>query len=165
MAETSRPERSAASQRRGGEAEGADRLHRPYLRRTRGTAGDRGDPGVVKIHGHISRGQSRDIVLTKNHYRQLSSDSAFWDVLKAVLSTRTFLFIGCSMSDPDIFALLDEVIEEGRLRVASGESEEPPPLHYALLSGEAWKPAFVRHLRDDYRIAALPVRNGPDGSR
>ena len=123
-----------------------------------------GHAGVVKIHGHISGHDSKEIVLTKNHYRQLSSDSAFWDVLKTLLSTRTFLFIGCSMSDPDIFALLDEVIEEFRLLGEVSPSEpERPPLHYALLSRDARKPAFVRHLRDDYRIATLPVPDGPDG--
>jgi hypothetical protein len=118
-----------------------------------------GQPGVVKIHGDISCDSARDIVLTKNHYRQLFSDTAFWDVLKSLLSTRTFLFIGCSMTDPDIFALMDEVLEECHL---ISDSRDSLPLHFALVSQRVWKPAFIRHLREDYRIACLPVPPGPD---
>lgn len=121
-----------------------------------------GEPGVVKLHGDINGDDG--IILTKNHYRSLSSDLAFTAVLKALLSTRTFLFIGCSMTDPDIFALLDEVIEECQfLRYNTPRGKEWPPLHYALLSEESRPAAFVRHLRNDYRIATLPVTNGGDG--
>lgn len=121
-----------------------------------------GEPGLIKIHGDFSREKS--IILTKSHFRRLSYESPFWSVLKALISTRTFLFIGCSLRDPDVFSLLDEVIEECRVPSDSGQADPGPPMHYALLPLDEANAPFIRHLRSDYQIATLPVPTGSDGA-
>jgi hypothetical protein len=57
-------------------------------------------PKIIKIHGDLDHPDS--IVITANDYKSaMKSDRGFSSTLKFLLSTRTFLFIGYSITDPD----------------------------------------------------------------
>jgi hypothetical protein len=61
---------------------------------------------IVKAHGCVSNAQK--IILTRSHYfEQRQKFGTFYNVLDALFITNTLLFIGYSLSDPDIQLLLE----------------------------------------------------------
>jgi hypothetical protein len=63
---------------------------------------------VIKAHGCVSN--PRKIVLSRSSYYRARRDHAgFYDVLDALLLTNTLLFVGCSLTDPDIQLVLEAV--------------------------------------------------------
>lgn len=77
------------------------------------------DPWVFHLHGAAAR--PRGCVLAWRHYQQLSHGSASWrDSLATLVRSRRLLFLGYSVSDPDVTAIL----EEFHVR-SGGEAEQP----------------------------------------
>jgi len=77
---------------------------------------------VVKAHGCVSRPQ--EIILSRSSYYKARRDHGkFYSVLDALFLTNTILFIGCSLTDPDIQLVLENVN-------LSAPSAHP---HYALV--------------------------------
>jgi hypothetical protein len=65
-----------------------------------------GAPVLFKIHGSIDAPQK--VILTRSDYSAVRRDGArSMEVLQALLLTRTSLFVGYSLSDPDIQLLLE----------------------------------------------------------
>lgn len=62
---------------------------------------------LIKVHGsvdHLSR-----VVFTREEYATARyAFSHFYDVMPALISTQTFLFIGYSLADPDINLILED---------------------------------------------------------
>jgi hypothetical protein len=73
---------------------------------------------LVKMHGSVDEPQK--IILTRSEYRDLRFTTQVYDVLNALLLTRTFLFVGYSLGDPDLQLML----ENFKARYVSG------PIHY-----------------------------------
>lgn len=85
------------------------------------------EPIIVKLHGSID--EPSKIILTRSDYARLHRDgSTALDVVRALMWTRTFLFVGYSLSDPDLQALLQDVF-------AARWSQNVSP-HYILISKE-----------------------------
>jgi hypothetical protein len=83
----------------------------------------RGDPVLVKIHGSVD--DLEKIVLTQSDYARLHvAGRHTLDVLQALFLTRVVLFVGYSMSDPDIRLLLQNTV--------GGRNQAPS--HYMLTS-------------------------------
>ncbi|XYI04195.1 SIR2 family NAD-dependent protein deacylase [Sorangium sp. So ce1128] len=62
---------------------------------------------IYKVHGTISA--AHEMVFTRSDYA--SARNAFpasYQILTALVLTHTFLFIGCSLSDPDIALILED---------------------------------------------------------
>jgi hypothetical protein len=77
---------------------------------------------VVKAHGCLS--QPENIILSRSSYYRAKRDySGFYSVLDALFLTQTILFVGCSLTDPDI----QLVLENANI---SASSSHP---HYALV--------------------------------
>ncbi len=105
---------------------------------------------VIKTHGDV--GNNPSVVLTKTHYRNLMHfNKAFNEELIALLSLKTFLFIGSSLRDHDLLRLMDE----GKLTY---ESNFGP--HYVFLFDEEVDVSFLRYLRDSYNIHAIVSKAG-----
>jgi hypothetical protein len=118
-----------------------------------------GASGIIKVHGDIDTPQS--LVLTRSKYRHLANEPSVRSVLKTLISAKSFLFIGCSLTDPDILAVMDEMLEESRILERSPDAGDPAAeriLHYAILPEKEAPSAFVKHLRKDYGIATFPLR-------
>lgn len=70
---------------------------------------------VIKLHGTITAPDK--LIFTLSDYAQArSSANQVYDLVRALLCTHTFLFIGCGLDDPDIKLLL----EDYRYKHASG---------------------------------------------
>jgi hypothetical protein len=77
---------------------------------------------IIKAHGCVS--DPSRIVLTRSQYfKERQMHSAFYDVLDALFLTNTILFIGYSLSDPDIQLIL----ENASISASSAHT------HYALV--------------------------------
>lgn len=64
-------------------------------------------PVLIKSHGSI--GAPNALIFTRSDYaRARNVHRAFYELLYALLSTHTFLFVGCGLEDPDIRYLLED---------------------------------------------------------
>jgi hypothetical protein len=107
---------------------------------------------IIKTHGDVGNGPS--IVLTKSQYRDLTRlNKAFSFCLKTLLSLRTFLFIGFSLRDPDISALMDDA------RLLFGDDFGP---HYAILFEDEVDTLFAEYLKHAYNINILTAPSPPE---
>lgn len=76
-----------------------------------------GNPLILKIHGSIDERSS--MILSHTHYAELRSrHPATLEVLRALFLTKTCLFLGYSMNDPDIRLLLENVLPPGEIECA-----------------------------------------------
>ena len=63
---------------------------------------------VIKLHGHVDDPES--IVLSRQDYeRYLETHQLLYALVSVLFATRTILFLGCSLSDPNISGLLREL--------------------------------------------------------
>jgi hypothetical protein len=77
---------------------------------------------IIKAHGCVS--DPNQIVLSRSsYYRARRDHPGFYQVLDALFLTNTLLFVGCSLTDPDIQLILENVN-------ISAPSSHP---HYALI--------------------------------
>jgi len=71
---------------------------------------------ILKIHGCVTRPYT--LVATKDDYEAcIHRNSLIFNKLRDLMASKTFIFIGYSMSDSDFQLILDEIIQSlGRLR-------------------------------------------------
>jgi hypothetical protein len=101
---------------------------------------------ILKAHGTID--QAGTIILGNKSYRELMhGNEAYTEHLKTVFRTRTVLFAGFGLSDPDLKLLLDQehVLAKGSANV-----------HFALINNEEFNPLVKKELEKDYNIRLLP---------
>jgi len=73
---------------------------------------------IIKAHGSID--DISKMIFTRAEYHRAKADhSRFYDILKAIFLTHTAVFIGCSMEDPDVLLLLEDVKITGVRRKTS----------------------------------------------
>ena len=102
-------------------------------------------PCIVKTHGDV--GNRPSLVLTKTEFRDIVQKSAaFNSCLRMLLTLRTFLFVGYSLRDHDLLALMDEA------RVMYDQDFGP---HYAILFEDKVDEGFLEFLRDSYAIHTI----------
>ncbi|WP_130617425.1 SIR2 family protein [Dyella amyloliquefaciens] len=62
---------------------------------------------ILKVHGSID--SPREAILTRTDYARMRSKHAdFYRILDALFMTHTFVFLGASMTDPDVRLLLED---------------------------------------------------------
>ncbi|WP_425440288.1 SIR2 family NAD-dependent protein deacylase [Pseudosporangium ferrugineum] len=113
-----------------------------------------GAPLLLKIHGSVDA--ELDLVLTRSDYSRLRrTGRAALDVLEALLLTRTTLFVGFSLSDPDIQLLLENNM--GR-EVDSGAhymlTSSSVPNHRRRALVRSYGVELIQHQDGDYAEAA-----------
>jgi hypothetical protein len=102
-----------------------------------------GEPVIVKIHGTTD--SINDVVLTHPDYaRVMKASGEAFDVLKALSSTATILFVGYSLDDPDIQLVLQAV---GRGRMS-------PEAHF-LLASEPESPSRAAVFQEAFGVSLL----------
>jgi hypothetical protein len=108
---------------------------------------------VLKAHGTAERPET--IVLDTGDYgRLIYNNPGYRPFLRAMFLHRTVLFLGFSMTDPDLLSLLQElkVIFEGSV-----------PTHYALMDVSATTKTEQDLLHDNYGVKVIPyIPSSPD---
>jgi hypothetical protein len=103
---------------------------------------------VLKAHGCITN--STKVIFTRSQYfgaRQLHYQ--FYRVLDSLFLTNTILFLGYSLSDPDIQLVLENA-------TIAAPSSHP---HYALLP-DGQHPAILEAIKSAYNVHAITYPNG-----
>ncbi|MFN7992502.1 MAG: SUMF1/EgtB/PvdO family nonheme iron enzyme [Bryobacteraceae bacterium] len=110
-----------------------------------GLNSDRGF-AIVKVHGDVDRLDS--LVLGQADYRQaMFANEFFRTFLINTFTARTVLFLGCSLTDPDILAFLDELTFQMRSQLGG--------THFALMKTKGMNPVKQRNFEERYGIRIL----------
>lgn len=103
---------------------------------------------LLKAHGDIDRKDS--IVLSERDYRDIVyRQPGYRAVLNTLFMTRTVLFIGSSLTDPDVTLVLES---------ANEAFEGKGPRHYALVPSADPDQAESMHWRDYFGIQLIHYR-------
>jgi hypothetical protein len=105
----------------------------------------KGEFYLLKLHGTIDRIET--IVLGSSDYREVMYKTpAYRQFLKTLFSSKTILFLGFGLTDPDFNFLLDE------LKTTFNDYIGP---HYALMNSNEWAPLKRQRFEKDYNIKIL----------
>ncbi|MEB1077693.1 SIR2 family protein, partial [Xanthomonas campestris pv. campestris] len=105
-------------------------------------------PVVVKLHGSITTPDK--LIFTASDYAKArSQSSAVYDLVRALLCTHTFLFLGCGLDDPDIRLLL----EDYRYKHAIGGS------HYFMISKGSLHPDVLKVVGSSLNLNFIQYEN------
>lgn len=101
---------------------------------------------VLKVHGTIDRIET--IILGRNDYREvMHANPAYRQYLMALFSTKTVIFLGFGLTDPDLLLLLDEL--RATFKDYSGK-------HFALMSTRDFSGIKKNRFEKDYGIKIIP---------
>jgi hypothetical protein len=103
---------------------------------------------IVKAHGCVS--DTHKIVLSRSSYYRARRDyPGFYALLDALFLTHTILFVGCSLTDPDI----QLVLENANISVPSSHP------HYALVEKTRHR-SMVDAIRVTHNVSLLEYQKG-----
>jgi hypothetical protein len=110
---------------------------------------------ILKAHGDLQKKTS--IILTEKDYRTVVyAAPGYRALLSAIFTTKTILFLGVSLSDPEIQLLLRSLHDAFQ---GSGQ------YHYALISDEDFSATEAAHWRKNYNVHCIrykPSHNHPE---
>jgi hypothetical protein len=99
---------------------------------------------IIKAHGTIDN--INKMIFTRSQYHQAKREhSKFYEVLKALFITHTVVFIGCSLDDPDIQLILEDIN-------IIGSGNKP---HYILIREKQQNIYGLKDWKETYNIRAL----------
>lgn len=99
---------------------------------------------IIKAHGSIDN-INKMIFTRSQYYNAKRNYSKFYEVLKALFITHTVVFIGCSLDDPDVQLILEDV------NVIT--SAQKP--HYILIKENSQNLFALKDWQETYNIRAL----------
>lgn len=100
---------------------------------------------ILKAHGDLQRKSS--IILTEKDYRTIIySSPGYKALLAAIFTTKTILFLGTSLNDPEIQLLLSSLHDSFH---GSGQH------HFALVSNKDFSEAEAVHWRRNYNVRCI----------
>lgn len=104
---------------------------------------------ILKAHGDATR-TGDGIILTEQDYRQiLFKEPAYQNMLATMFSMYTMIFVGASMSDPEINLMLNYI--------AGTFAPDAGPTHYAVLTKEKITEVEKERWFKDFKIRVIPV--------
>lgn len=106
---------------------------------------------IFKLHGTINRLET--IILSKDDYDKLFKNQAYKEFVTTLFSTKTVLFIGYSIRDPDLSLFLD---------ILRQTFDGPVGEHYALMDDKSIKPAEENELKRYYGIRVIRYKSTPE---
>ena len=112
-----------------------------------------GRPFILKAHGDANKAQ-QGIILTENDYRQiLFQEKGYQSILQSLFTTKTILFIGSSLSDPELKLLLSFI---------HSSFHGGGPSHYALISEAEMNSIEAESWRKNFNIQIIPYSPADD---
>lgn len=106
---------------------------------------------VVKIHGSVD--SPENMIFGRRDYAEARvKHTWFYSLLRSLILTHTFLFIGCGTDDPDIRLLLEDV------QFSAGYARE----HYFLSAEGAITPGFKLILDNTMNLRVLEYSYDPE---
>jgi len=109
---------------------------------------------ILKAHGDATK-LGNKIVLTDVDYRNLLfGQRAYQSLLSAMFTMFTFIFVGASMTDPEISLLLSYI--------ADSFSPNAGPTHYALMAAEDVTEVEKNRWFKDFKIQLITVSKQDD---
>jgi hypothetical protein len=104
---------------------------------------------ILKAHGDASR-SGDGIILTEQDYRSiLFKEPAYQHMLATMFSMYSMVFVGASMTDPELNLMLNYV--------ASTFQPEAGPTHYAAMTKEEISQVESERWFRDFKIKIIPV--------
>ncbi|MEQ9325995.1 MAG: SIR2 family protein [Rhodospirillales bacterium] len=98
---------------------------------------------LMKIHGCIDSPDK--MIFTREDYANIRNNyQNFYRSFESMVMLNTFVFFGCSFSDPDVALILEQY--------ARSFSSAPP--HY-LVTGEKYSPEYRNMIENNYNIVIL----------
>jgi len=109
---------------------------------------------ILKAHGDATK-SGAGIIITEQDYRNiLFKEPAYQHMLATMFSMYTMVFIGASMTDPEVNLMLNYVA--GTFQPDSG------PTHYALLTKEKTTEVEKERWFKDFKIKVIPVSSADE---
>jgi SIR2-like domain len=109
---------------------------------------------ILKAHGDATK-SAEGIILTEQDYRNiLFKEPAYQHVLATMFSMYTMIFIGASMTDPELNLMLNYV--------SSTFLPESGPVHYAVLTKEKVTEVEKERWFKDFNIRVVPVSSADE---
>lgn len=109
---------------------------------------------ILKAHGDATR-SGDGIILTDQDYRNiLFRESAYQHMLATMFSMYTVVFVGASMTDPEVNLMLNYV--------ASTFAPDSGPTHYALLTKEKVNEVEKERWFKDFKIRVISVSSADE---
>lgn len=108
---------------------------------------------VLKVHGTVDRIET--IILGQSDYREvMHANPAYRQHLKTLFSTKTVMFLGFGLTDPDLMLMLDEL--KSIFKDYTGK-------HYSLMDTRNVPSIKQSRFEKDYSIKIIPYTpSGPD---
>jgi hypothetical protein len=104
-------------------------------------------PFILKAHGDANKTQ-QGIILTERDYREiLFQERGYQSILQSLFTTKTILFLGSSLSDPELKLLLSFI---------HSSFHGGGPTHYALMSEKDMNPVEADSWRKNFNIQIIP---------
>lgn len=109
---------------------------------------------ILKAHGDATR-SGDGIILTEQDYRNiLFREPAYQHMLATMFSMYTMVFVGASMTDPEVNLMLNYV--------ASTFAPDSGPTHYAALTKEKINEVEKERWFKDFKIRVIPVSSADE---
>ena len=104
-------------------------------------------PFILKAHGDANKSQ-QGIILTETDYRQiLFQERGYQSILQSLFTTKTVLFLGSSLSDPELKLLLSFI---------HSSFHGGGPSHYALIAENQINSVEAESWRKNFNIQIIP---------
>jgi len=107
---------------------------------------------MLKMHGTIGRPETL-LLLGKDYRRMIRANRTYLEALKNIFATKTVLFMGFALRDPDFVVFLREMSELSMVLEDSAER------HYALVCTHVERDIELRRLARDWKLKIIPYHD------
>lgn len=105
---------------------------------------------ILKAHGDVKQDVTGLILSQKDYRRTLYRESGYRSLLQSIFTSKSIVFVGVSMSDPEFIQLLDYLHDSYH---GGG------PVHYLLMEESKATMIPARRFLDDFNIETIPYKN------
>lgn len=110
----------------------------------------RGKFFILKAHGDVKL-DVQSIILSQRDYRKtLYRENGYRSLLQSIFTTKSIVFLGVSLTDPEFNQLLDYLHDSYH---GGG------PSHYLLVDDANYSAALTRRYKDDFKIETITFPN------